>query len=438
MPSNVYSSQALETRLVREAQYGVTPGSPTYKRLNGLGVNLGAKIENDPFAAPGQLAPALVLVNDDYSMGDVQGRVDFNGITYPISGILGAPVITSLGSGAYEHNWSWNGRRGNRPASYTINNGVAESANVATGFIFNSLEVGGGRADGFDLKGDGFAKALTAGQTMGGLTNEVQTLTKGGTWSGGTYTITIVETGQTTAPIAYNAIAATIQAAIDAALGYSGDIVVTGGPLSTTAVTLTYGGYFAGRNVAQATADITLVTGSSPTVTPATTTPGVDAVTDVPAVPAGAVLGNTYLDTTWAGLGTTQLLYCMNMALKIGDRMNRVRPINKSKSSDSVIDVADQEHTLGLTFLRNAVADAQLARLRAGTKVFSRVEWVSDQLIGATAYLLQIDSCIFYTEAGMPDDADGASTVEYTGRMAIDDVTGNVLSVKLRNAVASL
>jgi hypothetical protein len=117
-------------------------------------------------------------------------------------------------------------------------------------------------------------------------TVEVQTLTKGGTWSAGTYTITVL--GVTTAALAYNATAATVQTAVRAALAassddavnnYSDSITVTGGPLSTTALTFTYAGPFS-ANVAEVTADITLVTGTSPTVAAATTTAGVAGAND--------------------------------------------------------------------------------------------------------------------------------------------------------------
>lgn len=437
---NVYPFQGAETRLVRETSYGTTPGSPTYKRLNAFGVVLGPQVEIEPFAPPGAMVPTVPLVNDDFSMGDVEGRLDFNGLAYIFSGLFGPATITSLGGApaAYQWDWAWNGRRPNRPVSYTIHNGFYDSADVATGFLFNSLNISGGRADGFDVSGDGFAKAMLAGQALGGIVNEVQTITAVPTVSGGTYTITVVETGETTAAIAYNAAAGVVQTALEALASIEpGDIVVGGGPLPGTPMTLTYGGIFAGRNVAQITVGSGSLTGGG-SYAPTTTTPGSDAISDVPAVPAGAVLGNVFLDTTWAGLGATQLLYAYDMDLSIGERMARVRPINKSKSSDTVIDVGDQEHTLDLTLGRNAVADTQLARLRAGTKVFPRVQWEGDTISGANKYLLNIDACVIYTGIGMPEDTDNVSTKTFNSRLAIDDVSANVIAIKLVNAIAAL
>lgn len=113
------------------------------------------------------------------------------------------------------------------------------------------------------------ATALTSAGT-----NEVQTVTITGTPTGGTFTLTFA--GETTAAIAYNANAAAVQAAL-VALGNvnSGDIVVTGGALPGTAVTLTFGGQYAGTNVPALTATSSLTGGTSPAITVATTTAGV-------------------------------------------------------------------------------------------------------------------------------------------------------------------
>jgi hypothetical protein len=120
-------------------------------------------------------------------------------------------------------------------------------------------------------------------------TDEVQRLTKAGTVSGGTFTLTVL--GATTDPIAYDANAAAIQAAIRAAIAADPDvsdaykaigdgITVVGGPLSgATPVDITYNGEV-GADVAQVTADTTLLTGAGAGITPSTTTPGAAGATD--------------------------------------------------------------------------------------------------------------------------------------------------------------
>lgn len=101
---------------------------------------------------------------------------------------------------------------------------------------------------------------------------EVQTATVTGGPTGGTFTLTY--DGQTTAPIAYNADAAAVEAALVALSNISpGDVTVTGnagGPY-----TVTFGGSKYGVNVSQITASgAGLTGGTTPSVTTATTTQG--------------------------------------------------------------------------------------------------------------------------------------------------------------------
>jgi hypothetical protein len=99
------------------------------------------------------------------------------------------------------------------------------------------------------------------------VSNEVQTLTEGGS---GLTSFTVTFGGQTTGSIPAAATAAQVQSALEAlsSIG-AGNITVTGnagGPY-----TLTFGGVFAGTDVAQVT---TTPTGGTGTVTPATGTAG--------------------------------------------------------------------------------------------------------------------------------------------------------------------
>lgn len=103
--------------------------------------------------------------------------------------------------------------------------------------------------------------------------NEVQGIaTDVGTVVSGTYALTFVlRSGQTftTGAIAFDAVAATIQAAIDVAATAAAvpnwtnaDIVITGGPLSTTAIVITFSGAsVAGQNHGQTTEDGALLVG---------------------------------------------------------------------------------------------------------------------------------------------------------------------------------
>ena len=95
--------------------------------------------------------------------------------------------------------------------------------------------------------------------------SEVGTITKAGTVSGVTFTVTI--DGQASAAIAYNAANATILAALNAMPNVRpGDVVLTGGGaagVSTGALTLTFGGNFTARAITVTTGSGSLTGGGT-------------------------------------------------------------------------------------------------------------------------------------------------------------------------------
>lgn len=108
------------------------------------------------------------------------------------------------------------------------------------------------------------------GLSRRGGTNEVQTVTVSGATTG---SIRLTFDGQQTGNIAFNANAATVQAALLALSNLdTGDVVCGGGALNTSPVTVTFGGRYAGANVPQITVQNVDADGSRST---ATTTPGV-------------------------------------------------------------------------------------------------------------------------------------------------------------------
>src|SRR5690349_4466571 len=119
-----------------------------------------------------------------------------------------------------------------------------------------------------------FSGAVVAG------TSEVQTLTIGGTPTGGTFKLSFE--GRMTGDITWSATNATLlsnmNTAMDAAYGAS-SIVAAAGTLTAGigTVTLTFGANYAKRAVPTMTVAQNALTGTSPTLAIAETTPGVDA-----------------------------------------------------------------------------------------------------------------------------------------------------------------
>lgn len=167
-----------------------------------------------------------------------------------------------------------------------------ESRTLASGLVVAET------IDGDSLKvvqsGEVLAKATSGpfagyvGPFQAAGTSEVQTLTKTGTWSAGFYALTILGIETVDIPIASTA--AAVQALVDAAFLAAGEdvgkFVITGGPLSTTALVITFHDT-AGGNVAASSVDITNangeeagVTGSTPGIGVVETTAGTAGATD--------------------------------------------------------------------------------------------------------------------------------------------------------------
>lgn len=107
--------------------------------------------------------------------------------------------------------------------------------------------------------------------------NEIQSVSISGTPTGGTFTLTFA--GQTTAPIAFNATAAAVAAALNALPNvgtFTGNtnVTATGGPLPGSAVSVTFQNDLGTQDLPQMTATSTLTGGTTPTASVSTTTPG--------------------------------------------------------------------------------------------------------------------------------------------------------------------
>lgn len=140
-------------------------------------------------------------------------------------------------------------------------------------------------------------RSLTFAGTPGAGTSAVQTLTIGGTPSGGTFKLAF--DGQTTAAITWTATDATLVSNIDTALEAltnigTGGVTTAAGTVSSGigTVTITFAGNLTKQLVSVITVALNSLTGSSPTLAIANTTPGVDA--DF----RGAGKGVTVIDTT--------------------------------------------------------------------------------------------------------------------------------------------
>jgi hypothetical protein len=133
--------------------------------------------------------------------------------------------------------------------------------------------------------------------TPGNGTNEVQTLTIGGTPTGGTFKLAF--DGHTTAAIEWDAVNNTLIANVQAALRALPNIGATGVTVAAGTITdgigtltITFGGNLAKLVVPTITVADNSLEGTDPTAAVAETTPGVTATA------RGAAIGATLTDTT--------------------------------------------------------------------------------------------------------------------------------------------
>lgn len=145
-----------------------------------------------------------------------------------------------------------------------------------------------------------------AGAPVAG-TDEVQTLTLGGTPTGGTFTLTFE--GQTTAAIAWSSTNATLIGNIDAALEAlttigTGNVTTAVGTMTAGigTATITFVGVLAKKAVPTITVANNSLTGTAPTVAVAETTPGVSATHR--GAPKGALLIDTVNGALYQNTGS--------------------------------------------------------------------------------------------------------------------------------------
>jgi hypothetical protein len=435
MPPSSYAKE--QFRLSRELQYGVL-GTPVWKRLMSLGIDLETNFDTDPFIPSGATAPTIVVLNDDYTTGDVSGRSDYNGIIYPYGSLFGDPVITTPGGGTIsrQHVFTYDGFSTLYPVSYAVDSGTAAAAERVLGCIFNGLKIGGSRG-GNDFSSNLWGKDLNLSPQLGGTTNEVQTLTITGTPTAGSFTLTL--DGQTTAPILFSATAAAVQAALLLLPNIAPNgVTVTGGPGPGTPYIVTFTGRLAGINVNAMTAAHTFTGGTTPTIAVTTTTPGADAVIEIPAQPIFPLHTSVYMDDTWAALGTTKLLELYEYGLEFGERTMRTRPLNAARTSDNVIEKGDQEHTVTLNFGVDPVERGLLTTIRAGAKKFFRIEAVGPIIEGTIPYRHRADLCLLMTKAGKRSDRESVLSREWTGQISRDSTSGFASQVTVVNTLTGL
>lgn len=404
------------------------------QRLTDLSVIPSDSTEMDMFMAAGSAVPTASTAIDIFSAIAVSGRFNFDSVIYLLASLLGMPTTTHPGTLAYLHDWAWDGLAQKNPASYSVAYGDVQGAVEVAGVVFNSLGFTLTRDAVPEISSSGFGKALQTGKVL--YPREASYLLTI-TATGGTYDL--VWAGQTAAGIAFGATGAQILTALIALSNVApGDLTVTPstspGPF-TIAGTNT--GAFAGLDVI-ATIVTTSLTGGSATLVKSQA--GGPAVAIAPHTVSPTAI-NVYLNSSWATLGSTQLLDVVEAEPSVGDRHVRVKTLTSTGVGDGVAESDSQTHTLRLKFIYDATAETQIANMKAGTFVFVRYEAVSptNSIESGHSYYFKMDQALLIESVGQPESfGGGVMAIDVTGRWANDPVSSNCVTAQVKNSLVTI
>lgn len=423
-------------RLLEELEYGVANPAATWRRMNAMRLNISPTIETETFAASGDSVPSIVNINDDYAEGSLEGKVDYNSIHYPLSSLFGATTPTVPGGGSISRRWAWNwtGRGIITPKTYRMCVGSEQSAEHVPGALFNGMSISGNR-EGMDLDADIWGMAVVTDEMLGGYTPPTTEIEVTGTPTGGDFTLRFGGTIEVV--VAYDETAADTATAVQAALQAAGSpttVAGSGGPFPGTPVVLTYSDSYPGHPVVKTNS---LTGGTTPAVAVTEGTAANDDAVDVVPKPMFPLHASVYLDNTWAGLGTTQLKHAYDMDLSIGEKYERTMPINRSRDSDSYVEIADQDHTLDLTLAVDYRQRKILEDVRVGEFKFFRYEAIGGIIEGAIRYDLLLDLALMIEEVGEGDENNNIYVREFSFKVGRDATSGMAAAAQVTNVMTA-
>lgn len=259
--------------LAAEGTPGAGGGVSGWRELGSLSLTPAPEPTVDIFKPGGQLFPTLAAPNNETSKFSGQGVGTYTEVIYPYASLIRNVTPTTPGGASTARRWTFSPSQATEdtPQTFALLRGTAQRNEELPYCLFTQMQHEFTRGKGLQISGiQGLARRTRD--------NLAEWLTISGTPSGGTFTLVATLTDSSalrtvTAPIAHNANAATIQAALEAlATIGTGGVVVTG----TGPFTLTFSGTeTAARPQALiATFENALTGGTTPAATVTRTTAG--------------------------------------------------------------------------------------------------------------------------------------------------------------------
>jgi len=160
--------------------------------------------------------------------------------------------------------------------------------------------------------------------------------------------------------------------------------------------------------------------------------------TEIPLVPVLPTQVSIYMDTTAAGLGTTKLLRVFSFDFNLGDKSNPVWPVDAAQTSFAAhVDTAPSAEAK-LLVEADSTGMGILTNLRAGSKVFVRVNAVGAVIEGSETYIWRHDVCLTVSGVSEFKDEEGVYAIEWTFEATHDATWGKSMVFTEINTLTAL
>lgn len=410
------------------------------KRLTGLSIELAANINFSRFRPAGYRRPTLSVPGKKWTGINASGKANYNELPYILSSVYRTVTPTTPGGGTNAREWTYNQSSSevHNVETYTLEKGSKEGCERCAGAFFGGWGMTGD-SDTVDITAEGMGRKISVAQQLS--TNEVQTLTTTGGPTGGTITITY--SGQTTATIAYNASASTIQTALEALSNIeAGDVLCAGGPLNTTPVTIEFRGNLGHQNVTQVTVDSTGLTGgTTPTVTPTTTTPGV-AASEISLRPVVPEHIKWYADSASGSIGSTLLTRVLSWSISDTGMRDMLFTVNRDNAGSPAAKVDLEEPSGQITLMLEAdtAGMAFYTLAEEGSEYFLRFEAFddTDSIESGQRYECVLDFAVRVSAIGAFSNDQGVYAIEFTFDIMHSAAWTKATSFRVKNALTAL
>lgn len=438
MPTDV-SHVTAASQIGKETTEGTAVAA--LKRLAGVGFTCSPNVTTDDLKRAGNRWPTLI------TPGKVESKIMFTGkpcypdLAYIAAGVHRTATPTTPGGGTDSRLWTFlqSSTDEDDVNSFTIEYGSRKLARRVAGSILTGYKFDWD-TDKCAISGEGFGRKMVTGIRLS--TGEVQTITKTGTVTSGTFDITgiinpVTSESKSLLLVPYDTTAAALQTLFDALWG-TGYFLVAGGPLGGTPITVEFIGNFGSQNTALMVASSTnLVGGGTYGIT--TTTPGL-APTELDAFDVQPNHIIVYSDTTYGGIGGTKLTRLFSGSLQIGSMRDSLHVVDRAQAGAPVghLEGDSPVGTFSFKILANEDSDTILADLYLGSTRYYRIEAIGPIIEGSLTYKAVWDFAAKIRSIGEYGPEGNALAVEFQCGLVHDSTFGRAISLAVQNKVTVL